>query len=174
MTEQNYVYIYYDPRKNNEPFYVGKGSGNRAWTHLKQSHNVIVRNKINTICGVGREPNIGIYGGLDEELAHLLEIELIEKFGRICDGTGTLANIALGGGGVLGCKWTEQRKKNMSVARRGKALSEETKHRISAATKGKRSSETKQKMSIARKGKALTAETKEKMRLAALKRWNKE
>jgi hypothetical protein len=29
-----YVYIYYDPSRNNEPIYIGKGSKIRAWYNL--------------------------------------------------------------------------------------------------------------------------------------------
>ena len=32
----SYVYVYIDPR-NNEPFYIGKGKGNRLFSHLNES-----------------------------------------------------------------------------------------------------------------------------------------
>lgn len=34
-----YVYVYIDPRTN-EPFYIGKGSGGRAWVHISLAHGL--------------------------------------------------------------------------------------------------------------------------------------
>ena len=37
---KNYIYAYYDPTDGNDlPFYIGRGIGNRAFSHLKDSHN---------------------------------------------------------------------------------------------------------------------------------------
>lgn len=38
-----YTYLYIDPR-NDEPFYVGKGSGRRAWASHSKQVNGYIRN----------------------------------------------------------------------------------------------------------------------------------
>jgi len=39
-----YVYAYFDPR-NHQPFYVGKGKGNRVFTHLKDTSETPQKHK---------------------------------------------------------------------------------------------------------------------------------
>ena len=94
-----YTYIYYDPSRDNEPFYIGKGTNDRAWSHKHRTdiHPFVQRlqfMKKNSII-----PVIGLYAGIDEEFAFLLEEELIQKFGRKDLGLGPLLNLTDGGGG---------------------------------------------------------------------------
>jgi len=94
-----YVYILADPRKEDQPFYVGKGKGRRATTHLwekPETRNVHKENKIAAIRAAGFEPKI-IYvaeGIIDEDIAYDLEASLIKKYGRKgYDKGGILTNI---------------------------------------------------------------------------------
>jgi len=168
-----YTYIYYDPSRNNEPIYVGKGRDSRAWSHLKRKgkHPLIQRLKLmerNQII-----PIIGIYSGLDEELAHLIEEELISKFGRKDLGKGPLLNLTDGGEGPGGRKHSEAAKSKMSVAKIGKSTGPclaSTKEKISKSKKGvpgrKPSIEENIKRSNSLKGHITTQETKNKISLA--------
>jgi hypothetical protein len=128
-----YTYIYYDPSRNNEPIYVGKGFGRRVWKHpFTQRIQFMKKNSI--------KPTIGIYAGLDEEFSLLLEEELIAKFGRKDLGLGSLLNLTDGGDvGPTGMKpvFTEDHKKKLSKASKGKKKSEEARHNMSIAKKGK-------------------------------------
>lgn len=75
-------------------------------------------------------------------------------------------NLADGGEGNLGLQHSEETKKKISEARKGKKLSEETKKRISEAKRGKHhpnSEETKKKISEAMKGHKVSEETKKKI-----------
>lgn len=176
MTEF-YTYIYYDPSRHNEPFYVGKGSGRRAW----KPKNKNVQSRIRKIKSLNLQPIVGIYGGLDEEFAHLLECELISKFGRRDNGTGTLWNFTDGGDGVSGLNQSDEARKKISKAQKGRINSEETRLKISQAKTGikrspetiekirqsqigkkksPRSEETKAKISAAQKGRKFTEEHK--------------
>lgn len=104
-----YVYIYFDPRSKSsfkygnlefeyEPFYVGKGKGDRMFVHLKQTGRCNKVNKINSIRKSGLEPLIIKYKeGLDEDKAFELEIELIKRIGRKCLKEGPLTNLHDGG-----------------------------------------------------------------------------
>jgi hypothetical protein len=147
-----YTYIYYDPSRNHEPFYVGKGHGERAWCHLtkrqpgKSGRLTPFYARLNTMLAAGIQPAIGIYGDLDEELAHLVEEELIAKFGRRTEGTGPLWNLTKGGEGFRGVKHCEESKAKIKAscaanpkcrAWEGKTLSDEHKANISAANQGK-------------------------------------
>lgn len=100
MEDNFYTYIYYDPSRGNEPIYVGKGHGTRAWQHLtkRKKHPFIQRlqymRKNNIV------PIIGLYAGYDEEFSLFLEEELISKIGRKDLGNGPLLNLTDGGEGV--------------------------------------------------------------------------
>jgi hypothetical protein len=100
--EDFYTYIYYDPSRNNEPIYVGKGYADRAWDHFTRKHRHPFVQRLQYMRKNNIFPVIGIYAGLEEEFAHLLEMELIAKFGRKDLGKGTLLNLTDGGEGVKG------------------------------------------------------------------------
>ncbi len=65
------------------------------------------------------KPVIGLYSGLEEEFAHLLEQELISKFGRKDLGNGPLLNLTDGGEGASGIIWSKERKDQWSMNRIG-------------------------------------------------------
>ena len=69
----NYVYIYSDP-VTEEVFYVGKGTGHRATSHLYLDENDTERKKIKRIAEIrkttGQDPKIEILRyGLDKDTA---------------------------------------------------------------------------------------------------------
>jgi hypothetical protein len=157
-----YTYIYYDTSRNNEPFYVGKGFGERAWIHLKESQQTKTPfyNRLKSMKNKNIDPVIGIYAGLDEEFAHLLEEELISKFGRKDLGLGTLCNLTNGGEGMSNPS-TETRSK-ISAANSNRTVSEETKRKMSESHKGKTHTlESNIKRSEALKGRKISEEQKQ-------------
>ena len=135
-----YTYIYYDPSRNNEPIYVGKGKDHRAWDHLKtkSKKNTPILNRIRFMKRNNIVPIIGLYSGIDEELSHLLEEELIAKFGRKDLGKGPLLNLTNGGEGGSGSIRSEETRRKIGVANIGKdrTHSQETKNKISTTKTG--------------------------------------
>jgi len=95
-----YVYQIVDPR-NNQPFYVGKGKGRRAKTHLwkiPETRNAYKENKIADIRKSNLEPRIEYIAEniIDETLAYNIEAVLIKKYGRKgYDKNGILSNVCL-------------------------------------------------------------------------------
>lgn len=61
-----YVYQIVDPRTG-APFYVGKGTGKRAWTHLRRSHNREVNSRIAEIAESGCEAQVEIVRRFDTD-----------------------------------------------------------------------------------------------------------
>ena len=179
-----YVYVLKRPDKllNNEfqPFYIGKGSGNRMYRHLQlngcnpHKDNIIhklIKLGANTICEK-------LVKNLTEKQAFKKEIELIAFYGRCNNGTGILTNMTDGGEGMSGKQHSEETCLKISESKKGKPLSEETKRKVGEARKGKKhpmfgkhhTKEAKRKMSEAmkgkpnwHKGKRHTDETKQKM-----------
>lgn len=112
----SYVYVYMDPRKpgvfiyddiclDYEPFYVGKGFGNRAFDHINEKRivNTHKSGKINKIKKIGLSPIIFfIKENLTDKEAISIEILLIKKIGRYPNGP--LTNLTDGGDGSLGRK----------------------------------------------------------------------
>ena len=77
-----YVYLYVNP-ETNEVFYVGKGKGGRALSHLSGSHNRQLTNAINKLRRNGLEPRVEIliHGLPDEDTAHVVEAAAIDLIG---------------------------------------------------------------------------------------------
>ena len=99
-----YVYTYL--RNDGTPYYVGKGNGNRAY----DNHGRIPVPK--------DKANIQFYKTqITESEAFDVEIRLIKQYGKKCDNTGILLNIADGGQGSAGWKHTEDTKVEMSIER---------------------------------------------------------
>lgn len=134
-----YAYIYYDPSRNNEPIYVGKGSGYRAWKHLRAKHMHPFAQRLQCMKRNGTMPVIGLYSGLDEDLALLLEIELIAKFGRKDLGKGSLLNLTDGGEGQSGRRFTHTAatRKKLGESQAGRPKSIDHRRKLSEAGKGR-------------------------------------
>ena len=108
-----YVYAYLDPRKSGsfnyeeihfdyEPFYIGKGKGNRDQVHLieKESGNRHKHNKIQQIIREGFTPVImRLREELSEQEAWDFEKRLVDQIGRGICKTGPLTNLQDGGTG---------------------------------------------------------------------------
>jgi uncharacterized protein len=77
-----YVYLYIDPR-NEQPFYVGKGQGERALSHLSEEAESRKCARIAELRAEGKEPRIDVlaHGLRDEETAFRIEAAIIDLFG---------------------------------------------------------------------------------------------
>lgn len=147
-----YVYRYFDPIRL-EYIYVGKGGGNRAYEHLTRKDRHPLTGRIMWLKKQGAEPVIDfICKDVDEELALLVEVEAIAKYGRKCDG-GCLLNLTLGGEGMSGFTTNKGRKASLS-----------TRAKLSAIHTGrKRSPEQNANMSRAQKEAQNRPEVKAKL-----------
>jgi len=130
MENNFYVYIYLNPRKSGnykygsyefeyEPFYVGKGCGNRL--KMLEGRNKYFLNKINKILNCNLKPIIiKIKDNLTEKQSFILESELINIIGRNDLSFGPLINFTNGGEGSSGYKHTYKTKRQMSNLKMGK------------------------------------------------------
>jgi hypothetical protein len=148
-----YTYAYL--REDRTPYYIGKGKGNRAYKKK--------RGKINPPKDKSRI--IFLKQNLTEEQAFRHEIYMIAVFGRKDLGNGILHNRTDGGEGSSGRVPSEETRRKISEASKGntymlgKTLSEETKRKMSETRKGKtHSEETKKKQSEVKKGKTFSEE----------------
>lgn len=189
LTDSFYVYQYTRPNIM-IPFYIGKGKGTRMYDHIKgKSHNELVKKIISKLDRDDLFPVIKklFYGS--EEYCFAMEKKLIAFYGKIHNGTGSLANFTDGGEGVslfgedngfYGKQHTDESKEKIRQSKLGVSLSQEHRDKISAACKGinlgkKHTDEQKLKNSIAHVGinhpnygKHLSDETKEKIRKSNL------
>ena len=157
-----YVYALIDPR-DNQPFYIGKGCGKRAQSHLRETKektlNIRKFYKIQSIREDGYEPLISyLFENLEESDAYEKEEYEIKRFGRKdLDPAGILMNLV-----------PDSRPPN----RQGKPHKESTKEKMSKASLGKKKSpEHCKSIGIARQGenhpnwgKTIKPETVEKIR----------
>ena len=107
--KKHYVYLYKSP-ENGAPVYVGKGWGDRAWSHIEiakrnpeQHRNKYFARTLAKWLREGHkiEPQI-VQIFETHEAALELEIELIRKYGRHNIKTGPLLNLTDGGEGTAG------------------------------------------------------------------------
>lgn len=191
--KEHYIYIH---RRNDtgEVFYVGKGSGKRAFDKKRNDWWKRIVSK----CGYTVEI-IEWFDDHDSALAR--EVELIAEYRE--KGV-QLVNLTDGGEGAKGYKHTPETRKIMSIKHIGKTPSDETKKKLSLAKKGEKhhmfgkitSIETKRKISATNKdrthshatkmkisssqkgeknhmfGKTVSEETREKQRVASTGRFH--
>lgn len=133
----------------NEVFYVGISSNYRR-AYEKAYRRNIVWGRITKKTDYKVEI---IAEDLSWDEACKIEIQLIEKIGRLDLGKGSLANLTNGGDGSINRIQTEKEKIKRANSIRGLKRTDETKQKISLAHLGKVfSKETLQKMSDSHKG----------------------
>ena len=149
-----YTYAYL--REDRTPYYIGKGQGNRAYVKRYGKGRARRPKNLNNI--------ILLKQNLTEQEAFRHEIYMIAVFGRKDLETGILRNKTYGGDGISGYVFSEETKKKLSEAHKGKTHSEKSRRNMSESQKGKTfSEETKRKLSEAKKGKTHSEETKRKL-----------
>ena len=108
----NKFYVYEHIRLDtNEVFYVGKGTGRRAYESKgdrRSEHWKRVHNKAGSSVKL-------LIENVDEELAFLIEIERIDQLKRL---NAPLVNISIGGEGNSGYKHSEDAKNRISESRK--------------------------------------------------------
>lgn len=127
-----YVYALVDPR-DDQPFYIGKGCGKRAVSHLRETLkatlNVRKYYKIQSIRKDGHEPIVKyLFEGLEENEAYEKEAAEISRYGRKdFDPNGILMNFAVDSRppNRLGRPHKAETKEKMSLASRGRKKSPE-------------------------------------------------
>ena len=163
-----YVYRFRDPSRSNEPFYVGLGQGRRWTRHFDRRDRHPMTHRMQLLKKIGVQPTVEfICTAVDEELAKLVEMEAISKYGRKDLGRGSLLNLTDGGDGCNNPSLESRRK--MSESHKGVKLSDETRARMSEARKGKaRPRHVIEAMRIANTGAKRSQESRDKMRAAAI------
>lgn len=103
----NIYYVYAYLRKDNTPYYIGKGVGQRAWRHCQ---NDVIHPPADKSRIILLEQNLTNVGSL------AIERRMIRWYGRIDNNTGILRNRTDGGDGRTGqkgnpgTKWSEEAK----------------------------------------------------------------
>lgn len=141
MANDYYVYIYRNPLKENQPFYVGKGRGSRHKHHLTKkcarSYNLHKTRTIDVILKqTGSVPPIEIYReNLTNAQACEVEKNLILLFGRVDLATGVLTNMTDGGDGNN--NFSEETRKRIGMKLKGVPHSAERRAFAAAAMIGR-------------------------------------
>jgi hypothetical protein len=153
-----YVYEHWRPDRD-EPFYVGKGKGGRANVMSRRNpHHTAIQKKLHSK-GMSVEVRI-VASSLTEEDAFRIEMERIAMWNSLGM---DLANQTLGGEGVAGLLFSEEHRRKLGDASRGKKRppkSEQQRRKHSEFMKGNKfhlgkihSVKTKEILSERKKGK---------------------
>ena len=137
MVNPNRFYTYAYLREDRTPYYIGKGCGKRIYDNKGKP------------CGKPKDKSRVIFlkQNLTEEEAFKHEIYMIAVFGRMDLGTGILHNKSNGGEGPSGFIHSEESKRKMSVALKGRNAGENNPNYGKSPSK-----ETRRKMSEAKTG----------------------
>ena len=164
MVNPNRFYTYAYLREDRTPYYIGKGKGNRIYSTSRRNNPPKDKSRI-----------IFLKQNLTEEEAFRHEIYMIAVLGRKDLGEGILHNRTNGGEGPSGAIISDETRRRMSEAHKGRNVSEETKIKLSVASKNPseetrrkmsewiRSEETRIKISEASKGHNVSEETRRKI-----------
>lgn len=144
-----YVYAYL--RQDNTPYYIGKGSGNRAWAPHRRSNNGIHTPK-NSQKIVILESNLSEIGAL------ALERRMIGWYGRKDNLTGILRNETDGGEGTAGYKQSKE-----TIEKRVSKLRGKSRPDISGEKSHQKTLEARERVSLFWKGRPKTEEEKKKV-----------
>ncbi len=137
-------------------YYIGKGSGKRAY-------------KKHDTPRVPKEPSniVIIADGMSEVDALQAEMLLIHLYGRIDVGTGCLRNMPDGGDGVSGFKWPDSLRQSFREFRKTTPLSDKQLAHIRKVNSAKRgvphSEEHRRKIGEANRRRIISDETRRKM-----------
>lgn len=150
-----------------EPFYIGKGKGNRAYQHMYPCHlskNNPKTNKIKKLIREGIEIVVEIiWEGLTNEEAERREVWAIHLWGRKDKGDGPLRNLTDGGeGGLPGFKHSDETKRKIALGNSNKVLTDEMKRKLDR-TGYKHTEESRSKISKSLVGRKHSEETKAKI-----------
>lgn len=158
MTQRREFYVYEHRRLDTGgAFYVGKGSGRRAWSDLNRNRHwrAIVKKSGGFSVHLLAE-NLAEHWALDFECA------IIEAYGRE-----RLANLTAGGEGLSGYTFTAEHRAKIGAKHRGRTISAEQRAAVSASRKGcSLSAEHRAKLGDANRGRKHSEETKAKIRAA--------
>ena len=127
-----YVYAYL--RKDGTPYYIGKGTGNRAWVphrYKSPKNNYYKGITTPTPCRI-----VILENNLTSVGAFALERRMINWYGRKDLGNGILHNKTDGGEGLDNVVRTEEWKSNISNSHKGKPKSEKHKQSLSKSLQG--------------------------------------
>ena len=110
MLEHDIFYVYAYLREDGTPYYIGKGSDQRAWKSHTRSNGTNLLPKDSTKIVILKEH-------LTEVEAYDYETELIAKYGRKDIGTGILRNSTDGGrGNDSGYRHSNEAKQKLKIA----------------------------------------------------------
>jgi hypothetical protein len=155
-----HFYVYAFLRPDGTPYYVGKGSGDRAYRNRHRSVKAPRHKGLIVFLRVG----------LAESVAFQWEMNYIRFWGRKDTGTGMLRNRTDGGEGPSGHVKSPETRAKLALAGRGRILTAEERAKIAAAATGRvPSAETRTKIGAAHKGKTVSGESRAKLS-EALKR----